>query len=139
MCSRSARRGNWSSLGSTRDRSFPKSRRLLKRSEFDRVYREGARSANTYFSVVYRKVEMESPTRVGLAMGRSVGGAVVRNRAKRLLREVVRNHFDKLPDGWDVVLQARKSITNASVYALDAEIQRIFHSLAASTPSTKSR
>lgn len=137
MCLQSARRGSRSSLGSARDRSFPKSRRLLKRSDFDRVYRDGARSANAFFSAVYR--EVEGPTRVGLAVGRSVGGAVVRNRAKRLLREAARNHFDKLPDGWDVVLQARKSITDASAYALDAEIQLIFHSLAARALSTESR
>ena len=137
MCSQLVRRNNRSSLGSTRDRSFPKSRRLLKRSEFDRVYRDGARSANAFFSAVC--CEVEGPTRVGLAVGRSVGGAVVRNRVKRLLREAVRNRFDRLPDGWDVVLQARKSITDASAYALDAEIQLIFHSLAASVPSTESR
>ena len=137
MCSQLVRRNNRSSLGSTRDRSFPKSRRLLKRSEFDRVYRDGARSANAFFSAVC--CEVEGPTRGGLAVGRSVGGAVVRNRVKRLLREAVRNRFDRLPDGWDVVLQARKSSTDASAYALDAEIQLIFHSLAASAPSTESR
>ena len=111
---------------------FPKSRRLLKRGEFDRVYREGARWSNAYFAAVFRKAEDEGPGRVGLAVGRRLGGAVVRNRIKRRLREAIRGRFDEFPSGWDIVFQARRRIGEASATELDAEIQRTFRRAAAS-------
>lgn len=52
-------------------------------------------------------------SRFGVAAGRSVGGAVVRNRAKRLLREAVRPHLARTHPGWDVVLIARPGLLTA--------------------------
>jgi ribonuclease P protein component len=47
------------------------------------------------------------PARVGLSVGRKVGGAVARNQVKRLLREACALHSERLPTGHDVVLAAR--------------------------------
>jgi ribonuclease P protein component len=44
--------------------------------------------------------------RLGLTVGRKVGGAVARNRLKRRIREVLRTHWDRLPAGTDVVVVA---------------------------------
>lgn len=52
-------------------------------------------------------------TRVGITAGKSVGGAVVRNRAKRRLRETVRLAASQLAIGWDVVLIARPNLAKA--------------------------
>ena len=139
MCSRSVQRGSLSRLALTGDHRFPKSRRLLKRSDFDCVYREGIRRSNAYFSAIFRKTKSNRPGRVGLAVGRVVGGAVVRNRIKRLLREAVRSCLGTLPDGWEIVLQARRGITGLSASALDAEIQRIFCPAATEASSAKPR
>jgi ribonuclease P protein component len=92
-----------------------KRRRLSRSAEFDRVYRDG-RSAASRHLVVYafpRGPEAASGsgddegTRLGVSVGRRVGGAVVRNRVKRLLREA----FWSLPDGFaadhDYVIVAR--------------------------------
>ncbi len=49
----------------------------------------------------------QTPPRVGLSVGRKVGGAVERNLIKRLLREACLRHADALPAGHDVVLVAR--------------------------------
>jgi ribonuclease P protein component len=49
-------------------------------------------------------------TRVGVAAGRRIGGAVVRNRAKRLMREAVRQHAARIAPGWDLLLIARSAI-----------------------------
>ena len=53
-------------------------------------------------------------SRFAVAAGRSIGNAVQRNRAKRILRETVRPLFPSIAIGWDLVLLARKPIRRAS-------------------------
>ena len=86
----------------------PKRRRLSRSAEFERVYRQG-RSKGNRFLVLYafpREEDAEGP-RLGLSVGRRVGGAVERSRVKRVLREAFWEEAARLPAGSDYVVVAR--------------------------------
>jgi ribonuclease P protein component len=87
----------------------PKRRRLSRSAEFERVYRQGRSKGNRYL-VLYafpRDDEAEEGPRLGLSVGRRVGGAVDRSRVKRVLREAFWEEARRLPSGSDYVVVAR--------------------------------
>ena len=88
--------------------------RLSRSRDFDAVYRHG-RSVSTRFLVLYwfpREDAGEEP-RLGLAVPKATGGAVVRNRIKRQLREAWRRRLERVPPGRDYVLIARPGLPDA--------------------------
>jgi ribonuclease P protein component len=91
----------------------PKRRRLSRSAEFERVYRQG-RSKGNRFLVLYAFPRESDPAhpddggpRLGLSVGRRVGGAVDRTRVKRVLREAFWEEARRLPAGSDYVVVAR--------------------------------
>lgn len=90
-----------------------KRRRLTRSGEFDRVYRQGSSHATRHL-VVYsfpRSDEEDRDVRLGVSASRKVGGAVDRNRVKRILREAFWALADRLPERHDFVLVARPEIS----------------------------
>jgi ribonuclease P protein component len=86
--------------------------RLSRSKDFDAVYRRG-RSASSRYLVLHwfaRDEDASGEPRLGLAVPRSVGSAVARNRVKRLLREAWRELLPAVPAGQDYVLAARPGL-----------------------------
>jgi ribonuclease P protein component len=81
--------------------------RLSRSAEFERVYRQGRSAANRHLVLYAFPNAAASGPRLGLSVSRKVGGAVERNRVKRLLREAFASAESALEPGQDVVLVAR--------------------------------
>ena len=88
--------------------------RLSRSRDFDEVYRRG-RSVSTRFLTLYwfSREETVGEPRLGLAVPREVGNAVVRNRIKRQLRELFRDRLDRVPATNDYVLKVRRGLPEA--------------------------
>ena len=90
------------------DRARRKRRRLSRSGEFERVYREGRSHASRHLVVyAFPRSDDETEPRLGISVGRKLGGAVERNRIKRLLREAFWAGAEELTPGHDFVLVAR--------------------------------
>ena len=88
--------------------------RLTRSTDFKRVRRTGKSYAHPFVVLVVQTSETPR-VRVGVTAGRSVGGAVQRNRAKRLLREAMRPLLPDLYPGWDLILIARPALASKSL------------------------
>jgi len=108
------------------DYAFPKSFHLLRPSEFDLVYKKGMRKHSSGFVLFRRANDFEHP-RLGLSVGRKFGGAVRRNRIKRLVREAVRlNWRDWEAGGNDIVVVAKKGADSYGLSDVTSELSRSF-------------
>jgi len=89
--------------------------RLSRSRDFDAVYRHG-RSVSTRFLVLYwfQRDESVGDPRLGFAVPKAVGNAVVRNRIKRQLREIVRERLQRVPSSNDYVLVVRQGLPEAT-------------------------
>jgi len=83
--------------------------RLSRSAEFERVYRQGRSTANRHLVLYTFENASTAHPRLGLSVSRKVGGAVERNRVKRMLREAFARNEDSLKPGQDVVVVARPS------------------------------
>jgi ribonuclease P protein component len=108
----------------------PRSGRLLRHADFERVYKLGRRHFSANITVFYlRRVDGEG-MRVGFTVGRALGGAVDRNRMKRRLRESVRLCRPSPGPAADVVINPKKSVRNADFSVLLSEVSRAFEVIA---------
>ena len=108
---------------------FEKASRLLKHADFDRVYRQGKRHFSANMTVFWARRGEPQPRaaqphgpRVGFTVGKVLGGAVVRNRIKRRLREAVRLSLPGFATAVDVVINPKKSALTAEMPKLKQEI-----------------
>ncbi|HZR27166.1 MAG TPA: ribonuclease P protein component [Terriglobales bacterium] len=117
---------------------FPKTARLLKHADFEKVYKTGRRHFSGNMTVFFlRRAQAsagpEGPARVGFTVGRALGPAAVRNRIRRRVREAVRQHLFRLTAPVDVVINPKKTAFDAAFTQLADEVQRAFVKVEAST------
>ena len=104
--------------------------RLIGGADYRRVFRRGARVETASF-VLLAVENRHGYHRLGLAAGRRVGGAVARNRARRLLRESFRKNKQEGAAGLDVVLVAKHEIVGRSQGEVESEYRECLRRLAA--------
>ncbi len=105
--------------------------RLRANSDFQRVRRRGRSTHGRWLIVGYARADVvtdgaEPPARIGFSVSRRVGGAVVRNRVKRRLREIMRKRLSHVAPGWDIVITARASAAEAEYSALEEDVRETF-------------
>jgi len=103
------------------DQRLPKSRRIRKRVEYVKLQRVGRRRSGMRFVVITMPSRAAS-SRLGITASRRVGGAVVRNRIKRLVREFFRRYQQTLRSPQDVLIIARPEAATASYDEVKREL-----------------
>ena len=122
--------------------TFPRSARLLRHADFERVYKLGRRHFSASMTVFYwQRVEVDAKSesaklpvklaiapglRIGFTVSRALGGAVQRNRMKRRLREAVRMTRPAAGPNADVVINPKKSLLTVEFAAVVNEVSRAF-------------
>jgi len=107
--------------------TFPREARLVRRGEFDAVYRAGKRRSSSHFTVFFRANALPQ-SRFGVSIKKALGGAVVRNRIRRRLREIMRCHRGEIPAGWDIVIHPKSAVAKAPFASLTTDLLRLLQS-----------
>jgi len=105
--------------------TFPKSRRLTQSAEFEQVKKNGRVYRGQFVLLSIAHANDATSLRAGFITSRSLGGAVMRNRVRRRLREIVRKHQRELIGGIWMVTIARAPAARASYEQLEVEWLRL--------------
>ena len=100
--------------------TFRPDEHIRRRAEFETIYERGARVNGRFMTVFVRRTDGPH-ARLGLAATRKIGGAVIRNRAKRLARELFRHN--KPAASLDIVVIPRREFLDASYDSLEREFR----------------
>jgi ribonuclease P protein component len=98
--------------------------RLARKADFDAVYRNGKRRSSFHFTVFLKANDLPY-SRFGFSIKRALGGAVVRNRIRRRIRELIRLHRQEISAGWDFVIHPKANVQSAAFAALESDLLRL--------------
>ncbi|GIQ70034.1 ribonuclease P protein component [Xylanibacillus composti] len=99
--------------------------RLTNRRDFQTVYRWGKSAANSQFVVYYRRNPNTERFRLGISASKKLGNAVVRNRLRRQIKEIVRLHVDQIQPQHDVIIIARKPSTAQDYWQMEKSLLHV--------------
>ncbi len=105
---------------------FPKSVRLLRSSDFRKVYDQGKRQTCPLFAAFCVAGLFGPGPRIGFTTPRALGKAVIRNRLRRRVREAVRLELAQLSPEWSIVFNPRRKTLDCAFTELQAEVRRLF-------------
>jgi ribonuclease P protein component len=105
--------------------AFSKKHRLTHRSEYERVKQNGVTQRGKLLILSVMPLDNAGEWRAGFVTSGRMGGAVVRNRVRRRLREIVRRHQHELRQGFWLVIIARQEAATAPYAALEDEWLRL--------------
>lgn len=97
---------------------------IKKNKEFQNVFKKGKSVANRQF-VIYQLVKEEETIRFGLSVSKKIGNAVMRNRIKRLMKEVLRELTPELYQNRDIVIIARKPTANMDYQEIKKSLNHV--------------
>ena len=101
---------------------------IKKNYEFKRLYNKGKSSASQYVAVYCRRNGTDF-SRLGITVSAKIGGAVVRNRIRRRLKEIYRLNEEKLKPGLDIVIAARKKCVFAGYHEIENSVLAVLRKL----------
>jgi ribonuclease P protein component len=99
--------------------------RLRNREDFSRIYRQGKSFANGQFVVYWSKQAHADPFRLGISASKKIGNAVVRNRMRRVVKEIVRLLVDRMQEKIDIVIIVRKPAVTMNTQQLEKSIHHV--------------
>jgi ribonuclease P protein component len=99
---------------------FPREARIIRSSDYRTLYKEGKKVYSEKF-VLFARVNGVGHTRLGITVSRKIGSAVIRNRIKRLFREIFRKSLREMPEQFDIVVNAKAGCVGVSYRVLRAE------------------
>jgi ribonuclease P protein component len=102
---------------------FPKTDRILKREVFLKVYELGRKFQARYFTA-FVLANSGQNARVGITATKKLGNSVMRNRARRLVREALRKNKWLVPSGVDIVINVKGSLLEAGFQNLEGDFRR---------------
>ena len=99
--------------------------KLKENYEFRRAYKKG-KSFVSPFLIIYATKNRRGETRLGITAGKKIGGAVQRNRAKRVITAAIRSCIENVQSGYDVIVVARSRILNEKSTSVAEVLKRQF-------------
>jgi len=101
--------------------TFPKHIRILNRKDFVNLNRLGKRHQTAHFKIIFGKNGL-GITRLGITVSKKIGNSVKRNRVKRFIREFYRLHKTYFPQGYDIVIVAKKGVCDLDFWTIKEEL-----------------
>ena len=99
--------------------------RLRNREDFSRIYRNGKSFANSQFVVYWSRQRKAEPFRLGVSASKKIGNAVVRNRMRRLVKEIARHQTDRIVSQLDIIMIVRKPAVGLSLKELEKSMLHV--------------